>query len=152
MFDFPLYDCVGFAYSGWAPYPPKSNISKRQRYPIVTAIGIVKKHGHIDFIDVYTSVDVDDAASLLTQKLVVVLNKHAPWIIYQQRKKFSPWISSETLKLMEQRDEIKEKAKVLGSEVDTSASREQAQLWNKYKTLRNSLLLMPHNRAIIYFI
>ena len=143
------HDAIAYTRFSKDPVPPSRTI-RRRSYKNFNKEEYLKDIANIDFTDVYTSVDVDDAASLLTQKLVVVLNKHAPWIIYQQRKKFSPWISSETLKLMEQRDEIKEKAKVLGSEVDISASREQAQLWNKYKKLRNLISNRIKHEEILF--
>ena len=58
----------------------------------------------LDFSDVYMCRDVDGAADLLVAKLVNILNKHAPWIIFQQRKHHSPWITPETLNLMKERD------------------------------------------------
>ena len=58
----------------------------------------------LDFTCVYNS--IDEAAALLTAKLVTVLNHHAPWIIYQERKNFTPWIQSETLAMMRKRDEM----------------------------------------------
>ena len=54
----------------------------------------------MDFTDVYCCRDVDAAAELLTSKLVEVLDNHAPWIVFQQRKNFRPWITAETVELM----------------------------------------------------
>ena len=92
-----------------------------------------------DFTDVYTSVDVEEAASRLTEKLVEVLNKHAPWIIFQQRKNFSPWITGETLELMKQRDKFKEKVKAMASRDGRHVSAEQTELWEEYKKMRNKI-------------
>ena len=92
-----------------------------------------------DFTDVYTSVDVEEAASRLTEKLVEVLDKHAPWIIFQQRKNFSPWITGETLELMKQRDKLKEKVKAKASRDGRHISAEQTELWEEYKEMRNKI-------------
>ena len=51
---------------------------------------------------------------------------------------------------MEQRDKIKEKAKVMGREVGMAASREQALLWNEYKQLRNQISNRIKNEEILY--
>ena len=59
--------------------------------------------------------DLEEAASRLTEKLVEMLNKHAPWIIFQEKKNFSPWVTGETLELMKQRDKFKEKVKAMAS-------------------------------------
>ena len=83
--------------------------------------------------------DVDEAASLLTEKLVTVLNQYAPWIIFQQRKNFSPWITPETLELMKQRDKFKEEAKAMANCEGREASPEQAELWSQHKKLRNQI-------------
>ena len=93
----------------------------------------------MDFSDVYSCLDVDDAAALLTSKLVDVLNSHAPWIVFQQRKHFVPWLTPETVKLMEERDKLKEKAKDLAMSENGTVSPEQAELWSRYKTLRNNI-------------
>ena len=93
----------------------------------------------MDFSDVYSCLDVDDAATLLTQKLVNVLDRHAPWIVYHQRKHYAPWITSETLKLMKERDMVKEKAKELAKAEGQYTSPEQSDLWGKYRYLRNSI-------------
>ena len=80
-----------------------------------------------DFTYVYTSVDVEEAASRLTEKLVEVLNKHAPWIIFQQRKNFSPWITGETLKLMKQWDKLRRRSRPWpAGMVDTSLRSRQS--------------------------
>ena len=97
------------------------------------------QYGKLDFSDVYFSTDVDEAADILTEKIVVVLNLHAPWVVFQQRKHFTPWITAETLKLMSERDQIKEEAKSMASREGRQASPEQAELWDQYKKLRNKV-------------
>ena len=50
---------------------------------------------------------------MFTKKFKHVLNIHAPWIIFQQRKFICPWITEDTKKLMVQRDQLKQRAKEL---------------------------------------
>ena len=82
---------------------------------------------------IYYCKDIDDAATILTDKLVSVLNAHAPWIVFQQRKHFVPWLTSETVKLMEERDKYKQEAKDMAMAEGTDVSPRQAELWSKYK-------------------
>ena len=92
----------------------------------------------VDFTEVYCSLDVDEAAEILTRKLVDVLDGHAPWIVYQQRKHYAPWITPEMVKLMEKRDRIKDQAVRLATLEGSSVSKDQVKLWREYRKLRNS--------------
>ena len=87
----------------------------------------------------YCCLDVDEAASLLTDKLVDVLNVHAPCIVYQQRKHYAAWVYPDTVKLMKDRNQRKEKAKAMANLEGRDTSPEQALLWEKYKQLRNQV-------------
>ena len=82
---------------------------------------------------------MDDAAALLTKKLVEILNVHAPWIVFQQRKHYTPWLTEETKQLMQEWDMYKEKAKAMASVEVGEVSSEQEDMWNKYKKLRNNI-------------
>ena len=50
-----------------------------------------------------------------------------------------PWLTPETVELMKERDMCKEQAKVMASVEGRGTSAEQAELWDKYKTLRNNI-------------
>ena len=50
----------------------------------------------VDWTEVLTSREVDEAVCCFTSKFKYILDMHAPWTIFQQRKSFKPWISSET--------------------------------------------------------
>ena len=130
------HDAISFTRFSKDPVPPSRTIRKRS-YKNFQEADYIRDISNTDFTDVYTSVDVNEAATKLTEKLVEVLNKHAPWIIYQQRKNFSPWITPETLELMKQRDILKEKAKAMASRDGRQASIEQIGMWDEYKKLRN---------------
>ena len=68
---------------------------------------------HVDWTDVLSCDDLDIATDILTTKLRDLLNIHAPWIIFQQRKFFKPWITKDTREMMIERDRLKSKAKDL---------------------------------------
>ena len=88
----------------------------------------------VDWVDVYVCRDIDQAVEIFTQKFNEVLDNHAKWIIYQERKKFSPWISDETFKLIELRNQAKMKAANLAREgLDASEA------WACFKRLRNQI-------------
>ena len=65
--------------------------------------------------------------------LVDVLNKHAPCIIYQERRSFIPWVSNETKCLMVERDKYKCEAKKKANHDGLLVSAEQQELWKLYK-------------------
>ena len=69
----------------------------------------------LDWTDVLCCFDIDVAVEVLTAKLISVLNCHAPWVVFQERKKFKPWITEETKKLIQQRDSLKSKANTLAN-------------------------------------
>ena len=60
--------------------------------------------------------------------------------MFQQRKHYVPWLTPETVKLMAERDKYKEQAKNMAIFEDSGeASAEQADLWDRYKKLRNRI-------------
>ena len=132
------HDAISYVRYSKEPAPPARTIRKRS-YKNFSEAAYLKDISQLDFTDVYCCLDVDDAAALLTSKLVDVLNTHAPWIIFQQRKYYAPWITSETVLLIRERDKVKEQAKQLASIEGRDASEEQVELWAKFKNLRNQV-------------
>ena len=131
------------------PAPPARTIRKRS-YKNFKEDDYLRDVSKLDFTDVYESKDVDDAAELLTSKLVSVLNIHAPWIVFQQRKSFVPWLTPETVELMAERDKVKEQAKVLATSDGINTSEEQVQLWVKFRNLRNRINNRIKQEEILY--
>ena len=75
-----------------------------------------------------------------TNKFKTVLITHAPWKKFQVRKNFKPWISSETLELIKQREIWKQRAKELASNnVENNSNSEEIEAWKKYKIFRNKV-------------
>ena len=106
------HDAVAYTRYAKEPKPPSRTIRKRS-YKSFNKVEYLGDLAKLDFSDVYSCKDVDEAADMLTAKLVGVLDLHAPWIVFQQRKNFVPWITPETVRLMEQRDSFKREAKGL---------------------------------------
>jgi hypothetical protein len=143
------HDAIAYTRFSKDPVPPARTIRKRS-YKTVKEDDYLRDISKLDFTDVYCCRDVDDAASLLTAKLVGVLNNHAPWIIFQQRKHFVPWLTPETEKLMKERDRFKEQAKDMVNHDGRVASPEQAELWSKYKKLRNKINNRIKQEEVMY--
>ena len=91
-----------------------------------------------DWSEVYACDDVDQATECFTRKFRFILNEHAPWVRVQQRKTFSPWVSTETKELMKQRDLCKQRAKDLAVSSPV-ACQAQIDAWSEFKQLRNQI-------------
>ena len=116
----------------------KASLRKRS-YKNFNEQEYLKDIASLDFLDVYCCLDVDEAAEVLTQKIVSVLNVHAPWVIFQQRRNFAPWVTENTLKLMKQRDTFKKEAEVIAMKEGSSVSSSQCKFWQDYKKTRNKI-------------
>ena len=106
------HDIVSYTRYSKEPREPARTIRKRS-YKNFSEEKYLQDLAMVDWSDVLTSVDVDLAAELLTKKIRYCLNVHAPWIIFQQRKFFSPWLTDGTKQMMLQRDRLKQEAKDL---------------------------------------
>ena len=132
------HDAISYVRYSKEPRSPAKTIRKRS-YKNFNEQEYLKDIASLDFLDVYCCLDVDEAAEVLTQKIVSVLNVHAPWVIFQQRRNFAPWVTENTLKLMKQRDKFKKEAKVMAMNEGSSVSSSQCKLWQDYKKTRNKI-------------
>ena len=66
----------------------------------------------VTWFNIYMSNDTDEASSLLTKKIVSVLDEHAPIKSYQVRKNFAPWLTKETKAKMKERDAAQREARI----------------------------------------
>ena len=73
--------------------------------------------------------DINDAVSVWEKMLLEVVNRHMPMKTRRVRKKPSPWMNSEILSLMKQRDKAKLKAKKRNSD----------DFWKIYKRMKNKV-------------
>ena len=81
----------------------------------------------ISWLDLYLSDDVNIAVDLFYDKYVSILDLHAPIRTIQTRKKYVPWLSDKTKKMIEERNNAQKIASRTQSVDD----------WNKFKKLRN---------------
>ena len=143
------HDAIAYTRYAKEPKPPSRTIRKRS-YKNFKKGDYLEDLAKLDFRDIYSSNDVDEAAAMLTAKLVSVLDLHAPWVIYQQRKHFVPWITPETIRLMEERDNFKKEAKGLALLEGANVSADQLELWDKYKKLRNKINNRIKQEEVLY--
>ena len=132
------HDTIGYIRYTKAPPNPARTIRKRS-YKDFIEEDFLADISEVDWSEVYAAKDVDKAAEILTRKFANVLNVHAPWIIYQQRKHFSPWLTEETKELMRQRDLWKQKAKELAMLSPSTVTEEQQLAWEEYRKFRNKV-------------
>ena len=100
------HDLVGYIRLSKAPPSPARTIRKRS-YKNFKQEDFLKDLKKVDWTEVYQCDDVDISTSVFTRKFVDVLNVHAPWTIFQQRKHFSPWITETTKDLIASRDQLR---------------------------------------------
>ena len=75
---------------------------------------------------------------MFTYKFKFILDMHAPWVLFQERKSFKPWISKQTKELMQLRDDWKKKAVGLAHvNLSDKASNMEIEAWSKFRKFRN---------------
>ena len=131
------HDLISYTRFSKNPPVPARIICKRS-YKNFESSAFLADIAKIDWSEVYESTDVDEATECFTRKFRFVLNVHAPWSRIQQRKTFSPWITSETKELMKQRDSWKKIAKDLAL-LSQAACPAQIHAWQEYKKFRNQV-------------
>ena len=125
------HDLIGYVRYAKDPPSPARTIRKRS-YKNFNEKDFLNHLRQIDWSAVFYCQDVDVAVETFTRMFKFVLDEHAPWVLYQIRKKFSPWVTEETIKLIKERNQAKLQASDLSKRgIDSSET------WKKYKTLRN---------------
>ena len=79
------------------------------------------------FREMFECEDIDDAVKVFTEGFRMVLDKHAPLKIIQNRVNYQPYVSEDIRKEMSERDLLKEKAAESGNSAD----------YENYKIKRN---------------
>ena len=129
------HDIVGYIRYTRVPPSPARTIRKRSYKNFVLA-DFLRDLRAVDWGEVYGCRDVDISAEIFTRKFLDVLNPHAPWVKYQQRKHYSPWITEETQALIKQREKMKKEFEDHAIAGDTEAA---AEAWAKFKQVRNNI-------------
>ena len=132
------HDIISYTRYSKEPPAPARTIRKRS-YKEFIPEDFVTDLAVVNWSDIYSCNDVDQAVDIFTRKFRQVLNHHAPWIIFQQRKNFCPWITDETKELMQQREMWYQRARDLALISDGIACIDEQTAWKNYKFYRNKV-------------
>ena len=127
------HDLIGYTRFSKDPPTPPRTIRKRS-YKKFNPEDFLEDLREADWLQVNLCKDVDEAVSTFTNTFKDVLDKHAPWILFQERKRFVPWLSQETEDLMKKRNKLKEEALKQVTE-----GKDSSLVWLEYKQIRNQV-------------
>ena len=129
------HDVVGYTRYTKVPPAPARTMRKRS-YKTFVEEDFLRDLRTVDWSEVYQSDDPDTSTEIFTRKFIDVLNLHAPWIVFQQRKHYKPWITENTKELIKNRDNCK---KVYKQHVIEGNAEAASEAWNKFKKVRNKI-------------
>ena len=129
------HDILGYTRYSKVPPAPSRAIRKRS-YKDFKNEEFLQDLRKVDWTEVYNVQDVDSATATFTQKFVDVLSSHAPWIVYQERKHYKPWVTEKTKDMIKARNDLKKKAVDLTKSGDTDGA---AIAWREFKKIRNQV-------------
>ena len=133
------HDLISFVRLSKPP-PEVSRTIRRRSYTLFDREQFLSDLVEIDWTDVLICQDIDAATEIFTNKFRSVLDCHAPWITFQQRKLHKPWITPQTLDLMKERDHLKKFAiNLCQQNASLGPTQEEIDAWNKFKILRNRI-------------
>ena len=133
------HDIIGFVRLSKEPPGPARTIRKRS-YKDFDKDQFLEDIAEVDWTEVLRCKDLDEAVACFTLKFKHVLDMHAPWVVFQQRKNHKPWITKETKELMDIRDEWKKKAVELSVENHNKGSTiDEIEAWKMYRKFRNKV-------------
>ena len=134
------HDLIGYTRYSKEPPAPAKTIMKRS-YSNFDPTKFLEDLSQVSWADVLSCPDLDIATDIFTHKFKSVLDLHAPWIKYQKRKSFCPWLTQETKQMMIQRDKLKQKAKGLAMRDirNNIISNDQIEAWAQFKDKRNKI-------------
>ena len=127
------HDFIQYVRYSKAPPAPSRTIRKRS-YKAFVKEDFLSQLEQIDWTPVYSCRDVDLAVDIFTWLFRNVLDQHAPWVVYQLRKSFTPWVTPDTVEMIKKRDETKARATNLAK-----AGKDCSEDWAEFKKLRNTI-------------
>ena len=93
------------SYTRYSKQSPTNNPTIMGRsYKYFSEDNFINDLKRMTWDDVYGSLDLNLAVQNFTEKLNFIFNIHAPWIKYQRRNNYVPWMSSELKSMILQRD------------------------------------------------
>ena len=144
------HDLLCYTRYSKEPVSPSRTIRKRS-YKNFEETKFLCDLSEVDWTPVYSCQEVDLAEATFTRIFSSVLDIHAPWVQYQHRKGFKPWITKETKLLIKERDQWKKVASELAQqEGGGHAGEDQVHAWEQYKRLRNRINNKKKSEEIRY--
>ena len=143
------HDIISYVRFAKGPPEPSKTIIKRS-YKSLSQDNFLADLAKVNWSPVYGCLDVDSAVNTFTAIFSGILDIHAPWIKFQKRKQFTPWITNETKELIKQRDMWKKTAMELAKQSPSRHDDEQSNAWLQYKKYRNKINNKKRNEEILY--
>ena len=107
----------------------KPEVVKKRSYKNFTEANFIREVKYTDFEPVMEETDENEAAKKFCSIFRSILDNHAPIKVFQTRKNYAPWVSTETKSLIEERDKLKEE----------STQSDDPEVLKRYKILRNKI-------------
>ena len=144
------HDLLSYIRYSKEPASPARTIRKRS-YKNFVKEEFLLDLSKIDWSPVYSCQDVDQAEATFTRLFQSVINSHAPWVQYQQRKHYVPWLTKETKLLMQQRDSWKQvHLHHALNNLGQTAGDDQIHAWKEYKRFRNIINNRKKSEELVY--
>ena len=102
---------------------------KKRSFKNFNSYNFCEEMSQLSWFDIYQCDDVDAAVQLFTDRFTKVLDNHAPLKIFQNRTKYSPWLSMDTKELIRQRNVAQSQAALTNHSAD----------WKIFRNLRNQV-------------
>ena len=108
---------------------------------------------------VYDNYSLEEAVKVWEELFMEVVNVHMPICQKRVKNKSSPWMCPEITKLISERDKLKSKARKVKVELFKATEestkielkKKQEHIWNRYKKLRNLVILRIRKRKRLYY-
>ena len=144
------HDLLSYTRYTKEPISPSRTIRKRS-YKNFEKNLFLNDLSEVDWSTVYSCQDVDLAEATFTRLFLSVLDIHAPWVQYQHRKGYKPWITEETKLLMKERDQWTKVAGELAQQGGGGqAGQDQVHAWQQFKKIRNKINNRKRSEEIRY--
>ena len=96
----------------------KRRILRKRCFKHFKADKFLEDLAKVSWWDVYMTTEVNNALKIFNEKLLSILDLHAPVRTIQVRNNFAPWLSSSTKELMKERDRMQHRASLSNIEED----------------------------------
>ena len=120
-------------------YPTNGGTIKKRSYKKFEREKFLTDLQSIDWTPVLACVDLNLAVSMFTSLFNGALDIHVPWVCFQKRKHYAPWITNEMKELMKERDQWKKNVKDLKIQSNNQNSNELQEAVRHFKFYRNKI-------------